>query len=611
MRGFPIEIGKKGSCIPLIAAVIDWFYFTFTHGIWRFICGALIAGFAVYHSGLYLNILQTPLNFYPSWLLMGVGVVCLMGVSARFLSSRVESSLLHEHYKENAGVIWYLLGFSSLVAFHFYNINQWITTYYGWSLFFEFSPQTFALLSHFSTDFALFLFSYFALIKPCINALCVLYVAKNGCDRPVPTQKMDSDSLAVNWQEIRERKLETFSGNRRPIVSGKVRFDSTKFCDVEAAEQFMWDFLQLNPKSTSLSITPPTSDRLGLTESYIVHVTEAALEFGFEPKSISFAGTEHVSRKQARRLSEDVIEKYLARLADAAQDKIKLEEAKQQRSDELESMIGLYHVKEEVRRMNAMLTYNQQRQAEGLSLIEQGSYHMVFTGNPGTGKTVVARLIAQMLADKGVIKESKVIEVTRSDLVGRYVGHTAPKVREVVESAMGGVLFIDEAYTLCAGGSNDFGQEAIDELLKLMEDRRGDFVIIVAGYKHKMEEFLQSNDGLKRRFARFIHFDDYSNEELTEIFTSMAVKSGDVIEADLLAQLPELIAIWRQNYRVGFGNAGSVRQLLEAMQKSRPLRLIEDNIEMKGDALVTLTRKDWDSAIAITTFVQSDELVGA
>lgn len=207
-----------------------------------------------------------------------------------------------------------------------------------------------------------------------------------------------------------------------------------------------------------------------------------------------------------------------------------------------------------------------------------------------------------MLTDKGILKNDKVIEVTRSDLVGKYVGHTAPQVRSIVDEAMGGVLFIDEAYTLSSGGEKDFGQEAIDELLKLMEDRRGEFVVITAGYKQQMDNFLQSNEGLKRRFSRFIHFDDYSNQELLDIYMSMANKSGDILDDLLVSELPDLISHWRENYGTGFGNAGSIRQLLEAMQKSRPLRLIEDNIEMKGKALVTLTKKDWDNAIEMTSF---------
>ncbi len=135
-----------------------------------------------------------------------------------------------------------------------------------------------------------------------------------------------------------------------------------------------------------------------------------------------------------------------------------------------------------------------------------------------------------------------------------------------------------------------------------MEDRRGDFVVITAGYQKEMDDFLQANEGLKRRFARFIHFDDYSDDELLDILSLMAGKAGDKFEEEFHRDLPELVSQWRAAYGKGFGNAGSIRQMLEAMQKSRPLRLIEQGIEMKGDALVMLTRSDWDSAVEMTSF---------
>ena len=184
--------------------------------------------------------------------------------------------------------------------------------------------------------------------------------------------------------------------------------------------------------------------------------------------------------------------------------------------EELNKLIGIKKVKEQVENFVALAEINKKRAEQGKST-SSFSLHSLFLGNPGTGKTTVARLVGEVLYQKGVIAKNKLIEVTRTDLVGTHIGHTAVKTRGVLESALGGVLFIDEAYTLNSGSSNDFGQEALDEILKFMEDHRDDIVIIFAGYTKEMGEFLNMNSGLRSRIPNTFDFEDYTEEEIVEI----------------------------------------------------------------------------------------------
>ena len=176
---------------------------------------------------------------------------------------------------------------------------------------------------------------------------------------------------------------------------------------------------------------------------------------------------------------------------------------------ELDTYIGLGEVKREVNNLINMATVFKRREETGLPNADF-SFHMVFTGNPGTGKTMIARLMARVYRSLGILSKGQLVEVDRSGLVAGYVGQTAIKTSKVIEKALGGVLFIDEAYALNGKGDNDFGQEAIDTLLKAMEDHRDDLVVIVAGYDGLMEKFIQSNPGLESRFNRYLHFDDYT-----------------------------------------------------------------------------------------------------
>lgn len=192
--------------------------------------------------------------------------------------------------------------------------------------------------------------------------------------------------------------------------------------------------------------------------------------------------------------------------------------------EKLNSLTGLSKVKSEVDDLISLVQLQQMRKAQGLS-IPNVSLHLVFTGNPGTGKTTVARNIAQIYKSLGLVSKGQLVEIDRSGLVAGYVGQTAIKTQEVINRAVGGVLFIDEAYTLVTGDNNDFGQEAIDTLLKAMEDYRDDLIVIVAGYEDLMQNLIESNPGLKSRFNRYIHFEDYSADEMMQIFESLCEKN--------------------------------------------------------------------------------------
>ncbi|MFI8088584.1 right-handed parallel beta-helix repeat-containing protein [Streptomyces sp. NPDC086080] len=238
---------------------------------------------------------------------------------------------------------------------------------------------------------------------------------------------------------------------------------------------------------------------------------------------------------------------------------------------ELTAMVGLAAVKREVADLVSLLTNARQRIAAGLPA-PRISNHLVFSGPPGTGKTTVARLYAKLLHSLGVLPRDSLVEVARADLVGQYVGHTAQRTKDVFTSALGGVLFIDEAYTLTPeGSSNDFGREAVDTLLKLMEDHRDEIVVVVAGYTEEMGRFLASNPGLTSRFSKFVTFEDYSTDELVTIVSRHAEASGyECADATLAALRAHVDAIPRDR---SFGNARLARQLLETMMTSQARRL--------------------------------------
>lgn len=232
--------------------------------------------------------------------------------------------------------------------------------------------------------------------------------------------------------------------------------------------------------------------------------------------------------------------------------------------EKLESLVGLESVKKDVKDLVNLVKVRKLRQANQLP-VPPMSLHLVFTGNPGTGKTTVARLISGLYASIGVLSKGQLIEVDRSGLVAGYVGQTALKTQEAVKAALGGVLFIDEAYSLAAGGENDFGREAIETILKAMEDKRDDLIVIVAGYSGPMKKFLSSNPGLESRFNKYFDFPDYTGPELMEIFKGQCDKNGYSLspETEQAAQ-----ALFDRLYRErddNFGNGRDVRNVFEDM----------------------------------------------
>jgi len=264
---------------------------------------------------------------------------------------------------------------------------------------------------------------------------------------------------------------------------------------------------------------------------------------------------------------------------------------------ELDSMIGLGRVKNEVRALIDEIQVNDWRRREGLA-VDAVSQHLIFTGAPGTGKTTVARIYGQLLKALGMLPIGEFREVSRRDLVGQYIGHTAEKTTSVFEQALGGVLFIDEAYTLSrsAGASADFGQEAIDTLVKLMEDHRDQIAVIVAGYTVEMQDFLNANSGLASRFAKTLEFENYSPPELVQIAGRIA-RHGDYQFAPGLSEA--LLEWFTQIERdENFGNAREARKLLESMRKAQSGRLRALGRAPSRDDLTTLTVEDLMGATA-------------
>ncbi|WP_396127695.1 AAA family ATPase [Dethiobacter alkaliphilus] len=262
----------------------------------------------------------------------------------------------------------------------------------------------------------------------------------------------------------------------------------------------------------------------------------------------------------------------------------------QQLINELNRLVGLGNVKELVREIRAYVEISRRRQSfqlknDGLVL------HMVFKGNPGTGKTTVARILGKMLAELQVLPKGHLVEVERADLVGEFIGQTAQRTREQLKKAMGGILFIDEAYSLARGGNKDFGKEAIDTLVKAMEDNKNELILILAGYEQEMEKFLRTNPGLRSRFPIHLNFPDYSCNELLDIALMMVKERQYQLTAGALDYLRRHLQEQIDKNTANFSNARLVRNLIERAIRRQALRLVDKRIYGR-DELMQIMRED-------------------
>ena len=270
----------------------------------------------------------------------------------------------------------------------------------------------------------------------------------------------------------------------------------------------------------------------------------------------------------------------------------------------LNTFIGLDSVKQSMQDFVAYLKFIKEREKLGLKTEESLSVHSIFLGNPGTGKTTIARLLGKIFKAMGLLKNGHVIEVDRTGLVGQYIGETAQKTEKVITEALGGILFIDEAYTLKkTGNQQDFGQEAIDVLLKRMEDHKGEFVVICAGYPEEMNRFINSNPGLKSRFTHYFNFDDYNPDELIEIFKLISQKEEYEIKNSAAELLKKNLTTLYRNRDSSFGNARLIRNYFNEVKlqlSKRYLKLKES--ERSKEAMTTITEEDIQAVIKETTF---------
>lgn len=273
----------------------------------------------------------------------------------------------------------------------------------------------------------------------------------------------------------------------------------------------------------------------------------------------------------------------------------------------LDNMVGLQSVKEEVRKLTDTLMVGQKAEELGTSSKNNvSSFHMIFTGNPGTGKTTVARILSDIYVSTGMLPGNKegLVEVSAADLIAEHVGGTKIKTRAVIDRAMGGVLFIDEAYTLApsAGNANPFGKEAIDELLKTLEDSRDSIMVILAGYTKEMNDFMNVNPGLRSRIQRNVHFEDYSQEEMVQIFKSMIASNGKILDKDTNRLVEELIK--QESQGKDFGNARGVRNLIERIIEAQNQRLADQmvlGIEPGKNDFAIVRKKDIEAVLEHST----------
>lgn len=264
---------------------------------------------------------------------------------------------------------------------------------------------------------------------------------------------------------------------------------------------------------------------------------------------------------------------------------------------ELDSLIGLEKIKKIIKEYIAFVKIQNVRRDYGLRA-QPVVMHMIFKGNPGTGKTTIARILAKIFKELKLLEKGHLVEAERADLVGEYIGHTAIKTRKLIQKALGGVLFIDEAYSLARGGEKDFGKEAIDTLVKALEDHKEELVVILAGYPREMDQFIEANPGLRSRFPVHLDFPDYSPYELVKIFKKMARERDYQTDRMGEVTLYRLIDLTKCQDYPNYGNARTMRNILEKAIRNQAIRL-EQSSSLSREKLMTLTPQDLERGVSL------------
>ena len=400
-------------------------------------------------------------------------------------------------------------------------------------------------------------------------------------------KKLSSEEIECHVEWLQNKKKRYSEGTVQVAYTGKKARKSDVIKGV-------------SDKTKNSTVVKDVSEKIEKPELQDTHLKDIKDASQSENVAENITKESELSDEELKRLRDEE-ESRLAReeflkVKKRLQDREKAEsEAHEQRikelMDELDSMVGLEQVKEEIQSLINLIKIRQLREKMNMPLMDM-SYHMVFTGSPGTGKTTVARLVGKIYKELGILSDGKMLETDRSGLVAGYVGQTAIKVHEIVEQALGGVLFIDEAYALVNPDvQNDFGVEAVDTLVKLMEDHRDNLVIIVAGYTEEMKEFLKSNTGLISRFNKFIDFPDYSKEQLIDIMEVMAGKAGMVVEDEARDGIMQILEKMSPEKWKDFGNARGIRNLFEKIVTNQANRLVELK-EPTREQLMTITAQD-------------------